>query len=113
MPVPLSTMLMLIINLATDMWPAISLAYENAELDLMQRMPRNPRRDHLVTAKLLGHAYGLNGISEAFAGMFAYFYVLNDYGYKFSTVIFLNQEPGYTPLATDVYDPEAPNYGNS
>jgi sodium/potassium-transporting ATPase subunit alpha len=44
---------MLIICLVTDMWPAIALAYENAELDIMQRMPRNPKKDHLVTAKLI------------------------------------------------------------
>jgi hypothetical protein len=45
--------------------------------------------------------------------MFAYFYVLNDYGFKFTTVAFLNNEPGYTPNGTDVYDPQAPNYGNT
>jgi sodium/potassium-transporting ATPase subunit alpha len=52
-PVPLSTMQMLIICCVSDMWPAKALAYENAELDLMKRMPRNPKRDHLVTAKLI------------------------------------------------------------
>jgi hypothetical protein len=45
--------------------------------------------------------------------MFAYFYVLNDYGIKPTTVYFLNNEPGYFPNGTDVYDPQAPNYGNT
>lgn len=56
-PVPLSTILMLIICLGTDMWPAIALAYENGELDLMDRMPRNAKRDHLVTARLICFTY--------------------------------------------------------
>jgi hypothetical protein len=45
--------------------------------------------------------------------MFTYFFVLNDYGIKFKTSLFLNGEPGYYPAATDVYDPQAPNYGNT
>jgi sodium/potassium-transporting ATPase subunit alpha len=56
-PVPLSTILMLIICLGTDMWPAISLAYENGELDLMDRMPRSAKRDHLVTGRLICFSY--------------------------------------------------------
>lgn len=39
------------------MVPAIALAYENAELDIMDRMPRNAKRDHLVTAKLICFTY--------------------------------------------------------
>ena len=56
-PLPLSTILMLAICIGTDMLPAISLAYENAELDIMQRPPRNAKRDHLVTAKLMSFSY--------------------------------------------------------
>lgn len=33
------------------MVPAISLAYERAELDIMKRKPRNPKIDRLVTDK--------------------------------------------------------------
>ena len=45
--------------------------------------------------------------------MFTYFFVLNDYGFKFSTLVFLNQEPGYIPDKGDVYNPWDPNYGNT
>ena len=48
---------MLFICVGTDMAPAIALAYENAELDIMERPPRNGKRDHLVTAKLISFAY--------------------------------------------------------
>lgn len=56
-PLPLSTVLILCIDLGTDMVPAISFAYENAELDIMSREPRNSKRDHLVNAKLISFAY--------------------------------------------------------
>ena len=41
-PLPLGTITILAIDLGTDMIPAISLAYEKAESDIMNRMPRNP-----------------------------------------------------------------------
>lgn len=56
-PLPLSTVLILCIDLGCDMVPAISFAYENAELDIMQRVPRNSKRDHLVNAKLVAFSY--------------------------------------------------------
>ena len=48
-PMPLSTVLILAIDLGTDMVPAISMAYEDAEADIMKRPPRNAATDHLVT----------------------------------------------------------------
>jgi sodium/potassium-transporting ATPase subunit alpha len=56
-PLPLSTVLILCIDLGTDMIPAISFAYENPELDIMDRVPRNSKRDHLVNSKLICFAY--------------------------------------------------------
>lgn len=56
-PLPLSTVLILCIDLGTDMVPAISFAYENPELDIMDRQPRNSKRDHLVNTKLISFAY--------------------------------------------------------
>merc|ERR1719427_2023835 len=41
-PLPLGTVTILCIDLGTDMLPAISLAYEQAESDIMKRQPRNP-----------------------------------------------------------------------
>ena len=56
-PQALSTVLILCIDLGTDMIPAISFAYENPELDIMERFPRNAARDHLVNAKLISYSY--------------------------------------------------------
>lgn len=89
-PVPLSTILMIVICIGTDMAPGISLAYENGELDIMERMPRNAKRDHLVTRKLIAFSYMQVGWIETMCGMLTYFYILNDYGIPFTTSCFLN-----------------------
>jgi len=112
-PLPLSTVLILCIDLGTDMVPAISFAYENPELDIMERYPRNAKRDHLVNAKLISFAYLQIGIVQASAGFFTYFYILHDYGIRPSTTFALALEDGYIPNPTDVYNPQALNYGNS
>lgn len=112
-PLPLSTILILCVDLGTDMYPAVSFAYEDAELDIMQRMPRHSKRDHLVSSKLLGFAYMQTGCFQAAAGFYTYLYVVNDYGIKPISLMFLALEEGYWPRATDVYDPELPNFGNS
>ncbi|KAK3508555.1 hypothetical protein QTP70_032689, partial [Hemibagrus guttatus] len=57
-PLPLGTITILCIDLGTDMVPAISLAYEAAESDIMKRQPRNPLRDKLVNERLISIAYG-------------------------------------------------------
>ncbi|KAI8435706.1 hypothetical protein MSG28_003956 [Choristoneura fumiferana] len=47
MPLPLTLMLILVINVGTDLLPAMSLAYETSEEDIMSLPPRKPT-DHLV-----------------------------------------------------------------
>ncbi|KAJ3665430.1 hypothetical protein Zmor_000926 [Zophobas morio] len=81
-PLPLGVMAILCIDLLTDMLPAISLAYEKAESDIMQRPPRNPKTDNLVTRKLYFLAYGHIGIIEAMGGFFVYFAIMAEHGFK-------------------------------
>ncbi|CAF3970391.1 unnamed protein product [Rotaria magnacalcarata] len=50
-PLPLGTITILCIDLGTDMVPAISLAYEKAETDIMKRRPRDPKHDRLVNER--------------------------------------------------------------
>jgi len=104
-PLPLSTVLILCIDLGTDMIPAISFAYENPELDIMDRVPRNSKRDHLVNTKLISFAYLQIGVIQASAGMYTYFLVLNDFGIRPTTVWFLATEKGFLPKHQDVYQP--------
>merc|ERR1712070_1009314 len=102
-PLPLSTVLILCIDLGTDMVPAISFAYENPELDIMERYPRTSKRDHLVNAKLISFAYFQIGVIQASAGMYTYFLILNDYGIRPGTLFGLALTDGFIPDPTDVY----------
>ncbi|KFO18152.1 Sodium/potassium-transporting ATPase subunit alpha-2 [Fukomys damarensis] len=80
-PLPLGTITILCIDLGTDMVPAISLAYESPESDIMQRQPRNPKTDNLVNHHLIGIAYGQIGMIQALAGFFTYFVVMAENGF--------------------------------
>uniref|UniRef100_A0A286XER2 Sodium/potassium-transporting ATPase subunit alpha n=1 Tax=Cavia porcellus TaxID=10141 RepID=A0A286XER2_CAVPO len=81
-PLPLGTITILCIDLGTDMVPAISLAYESPESDIMQRHPRNPKTDNLVNRRLIGMAYGQIGMIQALAGFFTYLVVMAENGFK-------------------------------
>ena len=80
-PLPLTTFLILAIDLGTDMIPAISMAYEKPEADIMKRPPRNSKTDRLVSSRMIQFSYGQIGMIQALAGFFTYMVVLNDYGY--------------------------------
>lgn len=80
-PLPLGTITILFIDLGTDMFPAISLAYEKAESDIMKRRPRNPKKDKLVNERLISMAYGQIGFIQALAGFFVYFVILGENGF--------------------------------
>jgi sodium/potassium-transporting ATPase subunit alpha len=95
------------------MVPAISFAYENPELDIMERVPRNSKRDHLVNLKLISFSYLQMGVVQAAAGMYTYMLVLNDYGIRPSAIWFLCKGLNYIPHEDDVYDPAAPGSGHS
>merc|ERR1712055_1249305 len=80
-PLPLGTVTILCIDLGTDMVPAISMAYEQAESDIMKRQPRNPFTDKLVNERLISMAYGQIGMIQASAGFFVYFVILCENGF--------------------------------
>jgi len=80
-PLPLPTILILCIDLGTDMVPAISLAYEGREANIMSKPPRDARVDRLVTAKLVCFSYLQVGVVQAAAGFYAWVVVLKDFGF--------------------------------
>ncbi|VDM39581.1 unnamed protein product [Toxocara canis] len=80
-PLPLGTVTILCIDLGTDLWPAISLAYEEAESDIMKRRPRDSKHDKLVNERLISVAYGQIGMIQASSGFFAYVYIMAENGF--------------------------------
>ncbi|CAG0919206.1 unnamed protein product [Notodromas monacha] len=90
-PLPLGTVTILCIDLGTDMVPAISLAYEEAESDIMKRQPRNPFTDKLVNERLISMAYGQIGMIQAGAGFFVYFVIMAENGFRPMTLLGLRK----------------------
>ena len=80
-PLPLGTITILAIDLGTDLLPAISLAYEKPETDIMTRKPRHPQKDRMVNERLIGFAYGQIGVTQATAGFFVYFVIMAENGF--------------------------------
>ena len=91
-PLPLSTVMILLVDLGTDLAPAISMAYEGKEADIMERLPRNPLTDNLVTWRLVSFAYLQIGMLQAIAGFYAYFVVLHSFGLRPDFLIWLDRD---------------------
>jgi calcium-translocating P-type ATPase len=74
-PLPLTVVQILAVDLGTDVLPALALGAEPPAPDTMRRPPR-PRDERLLTWGLLARAYLWLGPMEAAAAMAAFFYVL-------------------------------------
>ena len=83
-PLALTIMQILAVDLGTDMVPALGLGAEPPEPDAMDRPPR-PRDSRVLTSALLARAYGFLGGFEALAAMSAFFFVLPEAGYAAAT----------------------------
>jgi len=112
-PLPITTVLILLIDLGTEMVPAISFAYEGAESDIMLKNPRSNKRDHLANTKLISFSYLQLGLIETAGCMYTYFIVMNDYGFKPATVFGIMAIEGHHPNSGDRYDPTQPQKGNT
>ncbi|EAU55475.1 cation-translocating P-type ATPase [Mariprofundus ferrooxydans] len=74
-PLPITVIQILAIDLITDMIPAIGLGNEPAEADIMQRPPRR-RSDRLVSLRTFVRSYAIVGPAEAVLAFGAFFIVL-------------------------------------
>ena len=76
-PLPLSSFLMIIICVFTDLFLSLSLIMEREEFDLLSLPPRNHRRDHLINLKVYMQSYLFIGVMEtvcAHSMFFLYMY---------------------------------------
>jgi magnesium-transporting ATPase (P-type) len=71
-PLPLTVMQVLAIDLGTDMLPAIALGTERAEPGTMTRPPR-PRSERLLSRRVLARVYGFVGLLEGIGAMTSFF----------------------------------------
>jgi calcium-translocating P-type ATPase len=80
-PLALTIVQILAVDLGTDMVPALGLGAEPPARTAMQRPPRR-REDRLLTAGLLARAYLFLGSCQAIAAMAAFFFVLFGSGWR-------------------------------
>ena len=85
-PLPLTIIQILAVDLGTDMLPALALGAEKPDADAMRRPPR-PRSERLLDWGTLLRAYLFLGVLESVAGMAAFFFVLHGAGWQFGTVL--------------------------
>jgi sodium/potassium-transporting ATPase subunit alpha len=80
LPLAIETICILLIDLGTDLAPAVALAYEEPEDAIMRKPPRR-RTDHLVGPSMMLVAYGTIGLFECAAAYFSFFYVFHEKGW--------------------------------
>lgn len=79
-PLPLTIIQILAVDLGTDMMPALALGAEPPDPRVMQEPPRS-RQERLLNLPLLARAYLFLGPIEAVAGMSAFFWVMGQGGW--------------------------------
>jgi magnesium-transporting ATPase (P-type) len=85
-PLPLTVIQILAVDLGTDMLPALALGAERAEPDVMRRPPR-PRHEHLLTPRLLLRAYGFLGPIQAAGALAAWYFLLDRGGWRWGDAL--------------------------
>ncbi len=81
-PLPLTVMQLLAIDLGTDTLPALALSRERAEPGIMDRPPR-PKNEGVIRPALLARAWGFLGIISAVLVLAGFFVVLHAGGWHF------------------------------
>ena len=85
-PLPLTIIQILAVDLGTDMLPALALGTEAPEPGVMQQPPRSSK-ERLWSWPLIVRAYLFLGVMEAVAAMAAFFYVLADGGWQYGDAL--------------------------
>ena len=100
-PLPLTVILILSIDLVTDILPALGLGAERPETDVMKRKPR-PRNERLLSRNLLLMSYGIVGMLQAAAGFFTYFVILYSGGWEWGQEL-AHDDPLYRTAITGFF----------
>ncbi|MGQ9862802.1 MAG: cation-translocating P-type ATPase [Thiobacillaceae bacterium] len=88
-PLPLTIIQILAVDLGTDMLPALALGAEKPDPEVMRRPPR-ARSERLLSWSLLARAYLFLGVLEAAAAMAVFFLVLDAAGWRYGETLARN-----------------------
>jgi len=85
-PLPLTIIQILAVDLGTDMLPALALGAERPHRSLMQQPPR-PARERLLSWPMLARAYLWLGMLEATVAMAVFYFVLKRGGWEYGEAL--------------------------
>jgi magnesium-transporting ATPase (P-type) len=97
-PLPLTIIQILAVDLGTDLVPALALGAEKPDPLAMKQPPR-PRHERLLSGALVARAYGWLGPMQAAAGMAAFFFVLKGGGWSYGDALGV-RDPLYLQATT-------------
>ncbi len=97
-PLPLTVIQILAVDLGTDMVPALALGAEKPDPAVMNRPPR-ARDERLLSWGIIARAYLFLGVLEAAAAMAAFFFVLHRAGWHYGEAM-ARSEPAYLQATT-------------
>ena len=97
-PLPLTVIQILAVDLGTDMVPALALGAEKPDPAVMNRPPR-AAGERLLTWGIIARAYLFLGVLEAAAAMAAFFFVLHRAGWRYGEVL-SKSNPAYLEATT-------------
>ncbi|MGV0949864.1 MAG: cation-translocating P-type ATPase [Azonexus sp.] len=97
-PLPLTIIQILAVDLGTDMLPALALGAERPDPGLMRQPPR-PARERLLSWPLLARAYLWLGMLEAGVSLAVFFLVLQLAGWRYGEVL-ATDDPLYMQATT-------------
>jgi magnesium-transporting ATPase (P-type) len=100
-PLPITVMQILAIDLGTDTLPALALGMGPSEADVMERPPR-PRKERILNLQVILRGYIFLGIIEAILVMSGYFWVLWNGGWQLGESLPFS-DPLYLKATTMVF----------
>ncbi|ATX82311.1 sodium/potassium-transporting ATPase subunit alpha [Mariprofundus ferrinatatus] len=100
-PLALPVLLILAIDLGTDMIPAIGLGVEKPESDIMQRPPRDPSA-RLLTWRMIARSYGFIGPLQTAFSYIIFFDILFAGGWSWGRELAVN-DPLYMQAITGFF----------
>lgn len=89
LPLPITPMQIIAIDLGTETLPALALGVEKAEPDIMSRPPR-AKKDTLLSAAVLIRAYVFLGLIESILVVAGYFWLLFKEGWYWGMPVTMN-----------------------
>ncbi|OBT58133.1 hypothetical protein VE04_01665 [Pseudogymnoascus sp. 24MN13] len=103
-PLPLSTFLMIIICVFTDLFLSLALIMEKEEFDLLELPPRKAKKDHLINVKIYIQSYLFIGVMETICAHSMFFlYMYKHAGIPFHSLAlaFESYSDGFHGYTTD------------